>query len=172
MPPCAGGPTEALDLPRPLSSRRKTAIQEVEVSPCDSMTGRSEVTSIQGKEEAHTTLEQTHDQLQLSYIIRSKEEDDDSLALFDPDDFSRETWTDLIYQRIDPPLGKSLQWTIPFLPQSASNLYELSLFLDSSLGNDCSCDRHSSPAHLYRRRSHSIRSRAHDWTWISLHMGR
>ena len=106
MPTSASGPIEALELPLPLSSRRMTVIQEVEVSPCDSVTGRSEVTSIQSKQEAHAVLEQIHDQIQLCYITRSEEGDDDSLALFDPGDFSRETWTDVIYQRIDPPLGE------------------------------------------------------------------
>jgi hypothetical protein len=57
-----------------------------------------------GKEEELVVVEQTHDNHQLSCITRS-EEDDDSLALFDPVDLSRETWTSIIYERIDPPLG-------------------------------------------------------------------
>jgi hypothetical protein len=70
----------------------------------DSMMEGKDMTQIQGEEEPSVVVEQTHDTHHLSCITRS-EEDDDSLAWFDPVDFSRETWTSIIYERIDPPLG-------------------------------------------------------------------
>ena len=101
-------PTMASSAPLLQPQRRsKSSIltEEVEVSPISNDSPHSQVgTTTKGTETSHTTVHEFHGRHQLSMSIVTTiiddDDDDDSLALFEESDFSRDTWGNVIYEKM------------------------------------------------------------------------